>query len=146
MSYATVEAGALAVLRKHGDFDATNTSQGDWRVLAAGKARIAVLSLVGDSPEAVTLTVYQHHWQTAIDLMIPWPGEQDAFDANIKAEAQKVWDTFRQWPKLDGVAGVTHSQIVTTQEPQPTTTRDGGWRGVRLVLQTDEIQTAEFQE
>ncbi len=146
MSYATIEAAALAVLRKHGDFDANNTSLADFRAIGAkGKARVAILRFLSHTEEDITLQWVKHTWQTSIDLYVPWRGQMDNWETQIQTERQKVIDTFMAWPRLDSTAGVTGSKILaSTKEDAPDVHKT--YRGTRMTLTTIETVAGGYND
>ena len=146
MSWATIVAAAVTVLVKHADFTTDNTKHGDNRVLAEGPARAASLSYGGVLTEEWTLKRLSHTWAINVDLLVPWPGDQATFEANLGTERQKVIDTYASWPKLDATAGVLSAILEIGQEVDLLTEGDGAYRGQRLILSVQEIVDPSRQE
>lgn len=145
MSYATIEAAALAILRKHGDFDANNTSLADFRLVGIGKARVAILRFGSHAEEDITLQWIKHTWQTFIDLYVPWRGQMDDWETQIQTERQKVIDTFMAWPRLDSATGVTGSKIFAS-EKEDVSDIHKTYRGTRLTLTTVETVAGGYND
>lgn len=139
MSYSTVEAGILTVLRKlTATYTTTNTSRGDYRIVGTGQTRCVVLKKGPHKREHMTLKLEKVTWTTFIDLFIPWPGEQSTFETNIQTEVQNLVDQVAKWPALGAVAGVLNAEIINSDAPEPLEADGTPYRGVRLYCETQE--------
>ena len=150
MSYATIEAAAVAVLAKHADFASSsasqNISQGDYRILGRGQTRCAIFTYGGVTSEDFTLTMVRHLWVINIDLLVRWPGEPDTWEANLATERQKVVDQFLAWPALDATSGVLRAQIRTGIAHDDIEASKAPFRGQRLLLDVKEIDDPSRSE
>lgn len=146
MSYATLEAAVSTVIQKHADFDATNCSQGDYRQVGHGKARVAVLTYGGVRQEDLTLSQIRLTWTINIDLFVPWGGQITTWQTNFATERQKIVDTLAQWPQLDAAANVVSARILNGAAPGTASLERGAYRGERLFLEVAEVVSASRQE
>ena len=138
MSYSVIEAALLAVIRKHADFPAANTSRGDFRIVGHGKERVVVLTFGSMRSREETLQRMIYTWLTNIDLFVPWRGEYLNWLTTIESETQKLVDTIVQWPKLDGTADVLSVSLIV-QSPSTQTLELGTYRGERLICEVEEL-------
>jgi len=112
MTYATVQAGALAVLRKLDEFDAENSTENDYRPLAVGKAIHAVFSRSTTSnssmQEVPTGGSYDRRDDRRIKLELFVLHETDTLAARSLTDTitQTVLDHFDKWANLDQTANI----------------------------------------
>lgn len=145
MSYSTCEVGLLAVIRKHADFPAANTSRGDFRIIGHGKERVAVLTFAGGTEREETVRSLIHTWTTNINLFVPWRGEYSTWLTTMQTEMQKIVDTIIQWPKLNATDGVLRVSL-SVQSPDMPTLEYGAYRGQKLICTIEELRTPSRQE
>lgn len=138
MSYATVEAGILAVIIKHADFSASNVKQADFRDLGKGLARCVVLTFGGTSKESLTIQYEKHIWTTNVDIFVPWKGEAYELEQRITTESQKIQDAFGLYPRLDAVSGILKSEMSSGAMPGLLSLQKTRYRGKRYLVVTEE--------
>ncbi len=140
MSYATVQAGYAAVIRKISGYDTANVLEGDFRVMGHGKTSMVVLS---PGPfrqaEATIRNAHLMTWQTFIALYVLYKGEPNTTLAALITERQKIIDEINKWPFLDGVSGVMYSLVLDGGEVE----KDEGSQFYRQVMigETREMLT-----
>jgi len=139
MSQATIEAGIIATIIKHADFDADNTKLYDRRPMGKGKARVVVVSYNTHRKEPLTLQMERRTWTYNVDVLVPWRGDLTELDTRVGTETQKVIDTLAAYPKLDGVTGVQRTDVTLSNAPDLVQERKGGYRGRRHFLDVKEI-------
>ena len=139
MSQATIEAGIIATVTKHADFDSDNTKLYDRRPMGKGKARVVVVSYNSHRKEQLTLRMERRIWTYNVDVMVPWRGDLTELDTRVGTETQKVIDTLAKYPKLDGVAGIQRTDVTMANTPDLIQERKGGYRGRRHFLEVREI-------
>lgn len=138
MSYTLIEAGLLTVIRLHASYDTTNSSRGDYRLLAGGLSRYAIITYGGHARRELTLKLESVIWDILIDLFIPWRGEQTTLDTDFLTERQILIDQVAKYPTLNGVAGVKSAMIATGEEPELLTPVNSAYRGQRLHCLVEE--------
>lgn len=138
MSQAVIEAAIVATIKLHADFDATNCYLYDRRGLGKGLARLAIVSYGQMRRQSVTIQIEQRVYSYNIDVMVPWPGTLVALDQNVATETQKVIDILAQYPRLNGTAGVTRTEMSLAATPDIITERRGSYRGRRHTLDVYE--------
>ena len=112
MTYATVQAGALAVLRKLTEFDVENSTENDYRPLASGKAHHAVLTRAdtGNSSmqEVPANGVYDRRddRRIKIELFVLHSTDTLAARSAVDSLTQTVLDHFDKWANLNQTAGI----------------------------------------
>lgn len=141
MSYSTVEASILAVIRTHADFDTNNVLAGSASAIKKGLARVVRVLKGGHRQEQITIASYRHIWTVNLDMYVPWKGKIDTLETDLATETQKVIDTLHQYPRLNGSAGVTRAELLNANQADPLVNRNGRYRGQRLFLEVHEIVT-----
>ena len=139
MSYSTVEAAAVEVLKKHADFTADNCKAGDLSPAKKGYERVARFLYGGVRPEQLTLTLVKNIWTVNIDLYVPFRGQVAELEGRLATERQKIIDTFNLYPILNGTAGVQWARIINGATPEPLNPKKGSYRGQRLFLEVAEV-------
>ena len=139
MSQATIEAGIIATITKHADFDSDNTKLYDRRPMGKGKARVVVVSYNSHRKEQITLKIERRIWTYNVDVMVPWRGDLTELDTRVGTETQKVIDTLAKYPKLNAVAGVQRTDVMLANTPDLIQEKKGGYRGRRHYLEVREI-------
>lgn len=121
MSYATVEAALLTVLRLHADYDANNSLQGDYRQLAKGGARFVVL-MPGSVPNREVIAAPRRIgtlWEIQIQLFILFTGETSTSSSTLVTNRQSIMDHLDKYPTLNGETGVVSAMVSSAREPVP---------------------------
>lgn len=146
MSYTTIEAAVATVIKKHADFDSTNVIRGENAAIKKGLARVVRLRYGGHRREEITLRSILNTWTTNIDLYVPWRGQIAELETRFQTEFQKIIDTVEAWPKLNSTTGVITADLLNADSPLPLEPTKGGYRGQRLVLETQESVTPTRSE
>lgn len=139
MSYATVEAAALAVIKLHADYDDNNCKAGDSSPIKSGLPRVCRLLYGGGRREPLTLTLMRHIWQINVDIYVPYRGELSTLEAALATERQTVLDQLAKYPLLNNCAGVTNAEVTNSDKPEPLAPKKTAYRGQRLYLEVKEI-------
>ena len=124
MSYATVEADLLTVLRLHANYDGNNTAQGDYRQLARGGPRFVTL-FPGAIPNRELIATPRRMgttWEIQIQLFVPFTGEANTSNSTLITDRQDIIDHLDKYPTLNGSTGVVSALVTSAREPEP-------WRG-----------------
>ena len=148
MSYDSVEAGLLAVVRVLANYDTTNSSQGDHRILAQGVTRAVVLN-PGSIPERDIIAAPRRVstvWEILINLMIPFKGEISTARSNIRTYRQELIDHLDKYPTLNGVSGVVHAFVAGGREPEQWQGESRSWWIQTLVMRVQENTTITIAE
>ena len=146
MTHATVQTAALAVLRKLSEFDATNSSENDYRILANGKAYHAILrrgSSDNRSMQDVPANgVYQRRSdrQVIIEVYCLYSVDSLTTRAQLNTITQTILDHFDKWPNLDQTAGVIETDADNTSRPEDTILG-----GANYLTQTIELNVIELE-
>ena len=135
MSQATIEAGIIATITKHADFDTDNTKLYDRRPMGKGKPRVVVVSYAQHRREALTLTMERRTWTYNVDVMVPWRGDLALLDARVGTETQKLIDTLAKYPRLNGTANIQRTDMSLSSLPDLISERKGGYKGRRHSLE-----------
>ena len=139
MSQATIEAGIIATIIKHADFDADNTKLYDRRPMGKGKARVVVVSYAQHRREDLTLQIERRTWTYNVDVMVPWRGDLTELDTRVGTETQKVVDTLAKYPRLNGAANIQRTNMTLSSLPDLIVERKTAYRGRRHSLDILEI-------
>ena len=139
MSYATIEAAALTVIKLHGDYDDNNATAGDVSPLKKGYERVCRLLYGGGRREALTITIMRHTWVINVDIYVPYRGDIPTLEAALATERQKIIDQLAKYPLLNACAGVTSAEITNADKPEPLAPKKSPYRGQRLYLQVQEM-------
>ncbi len=141
MSQTTIEAGIVATIKIHADFDDTNCKLYDKRPLGKGLPRLVVVSFDTVNNEQITIRLERRTWIYNVDVLVPWRGELAELDTRVAVETQKVIDILGQYPRLNATAGVQRADFATAARPDLITDRKGIYRGRRHTLNVLEIVT-----
>ena len=95
MTQATIEAGIIATIIKHADFDSDNTKLYDRRPMGKGKARVVVVSYNSHRKEQITLKMERRIWTYNVDVMIPWRGDLTELDTRVGPKPKR---SLIPWP------------------------------------------------
>ena len=139
MSYATVEAAVVTVIRTHADFDDTNCISGDSSPIKEGLERVVRVWYGTTRREEITCTLMRHIWTVRIDLFVPYRGKIQNMEATMAAERQKVIDTLAKYPRLNSLAGITKAELLNGDSPEPLGTKKTAYRGQRMYLEVHEV-------
>jgi hypothetical protein len=124
MSYETVEDGLLTLLRRLSIFDATNTSQSDYRILNRAKNRFVILNpgRVMDHEAAATGGTggrrMRTRWIVNVSLIIPWRGEVSTIRDRIRDDRQTLMDHLDAFPTANEIANVIQFGFLDAGEPE----------------------------
>jgi hypothetical protein len=117
MTEATIKAGVAAVVAKLAGYTSgTNVTEDDYRVLANGSDKYAIVtSGDGSSSEVLTLgtsRTVMNRWAIELQVLVPLRAQAhgDA-EADVIAETDAVLAELHKWPELDGVSGVVEVQV-----------------------------------
>lgn len=140
MSYDAVEAGLLSVIQLLPDYNSTNSSRGDFRILAKGVSRAVVLSPGAFIGRDVVATPRQMQtiWVINLHLLIPFTSEISTIRGLIRTERQKIIDQIDKYPTLGAVSGVVSAILTGGEEPRI-------WQGEsqRWWLQVMQVEVEE---
>jgi hypothetical protein len=139
MSQATVEAGIVATIKLHADFDDTNCYLYDRRALGKGLARLVIVSYSTHRREPLTLQVDRRIWTFFVDVMVPWRGQLTELDTRVGTETQKVIDTLAKYPRLNGTANIQRTDLTLSAFPDVISEKRGTYRGRRHTLDVLEV-------
>ncbi len=139
MSYATVEAAALAVIKLHADYDDDNCKAGDSSPIKAGLPRVCRLLYGGGRREELTVTLMRHIWTINVDIYVPYRGELSTLEASLATERQTIIDQLAKYPMLNNTAGVTKAEILNGDKPESLAPKKTAYRGQRLYLEVNEV-------
>jgi len=153
MSYATIEAAVLARLRTLTNFNAYNTSAGNYLILNRGTSPVGIYAIVQRGEWRQTesdqngLRLALVHWEVIIEL---WQRYKDdaSTHAALNDRLQEVKAEFEARRTLGGTPGVVHSRVVGGGEPREAWTGPNGpsflWCDIRLdVWEEQPITYAE---
>ncbi len=118
MSYETVEAGLLKVIRKADKFNASNSSAGDYRILGKGTRQAVVLNPgpfrkeVSAAPRRMAWT-----WNVNMELFIPFREELSVVASDLRVLRQALMDIIDAYPHLDDTSGVIEAVVESGGNP-----------------------------
>lgn len=138
MSYATVEAAAVTVLRTSDHFNSGNCVAGDSSTIKKGVEQAVRVWYGGSRREPITLTLMRHIWTVRIDVYVPYRGKIQDMEATLATERQEVIDTLAKYPLLNNLSGVSKAEILNGDTPEPLNTKKNAYRGQRLYLEVHE--------
>lgn len=139
MSQTVIEAGIIAVIKLHSDFDDTNCYLYDKRALGKGLDRLVIVSYAQHRREPITLQIERRVWSYNVDVLVPWRGELTELDTRVGTETQKVADILAKYPRLNGTANVQRTDMTLSAIPDVISHRKGVYRGRRHSLDVLEI-------
>jgi hypothetical protein len=139
MSQAVIEAGIIATIKLHADFDDTNCFIYDKRALGKGLARLVIVTYAQMRREPVSLKIERRIWTYNVDVLVPWRGELSELDTRVGTETQKVIDILAKYPRLNGAANVQRTDMTLSSIPDVVSHRKGVYRGRRHALDVREI-------
>lgn len=139
MTQAVIEAGIIATIKLHADFDDTNCFIYDKRALGKGLARLVIVTYAQMRREPVSLKIERRIWTYNVDVLVPWRGELSELDTRVGTETQKVIDILAKYPRLNGVANVQRTDMALSSIPDVVSHRKGVYRGRRHTLDVREI-------
>lgn len=156
MSYAGVQTKALALIQGMSEFDANNSAESDFRLLAHGKANYAVLlkGATGKPGKSGQLDVangnksYVRRDDYTVEIHLFTLYETDAATtrAAVTTLADAVEGHFDKYPDLDSYTGIIDSRIDVVGEPDEWNVGGGRyWRQV-INLEVVELSTVLLAE
>ena len=118
MSYPTVQAALLAIVRKTAEFDASNSSEADTRILGKGKQKACFVRFGGQShtKDGVANRI-AFHWTVLVEMWFRGRGEVLFYNADISTAVQSVMEAMFAYPTLDGTTGITDVTPGDSSEP-----------------------------
>lgn len=147
MSYSTIEAAVVNVIKKNADFGVAGvTVAHDTKALGKGLSRFCLVSYNSDKSEELSIKTDKRTWFLNIDVFVPWRGDLGTLEGSIMTEVQKVKDVLAAWPRLDGCSGVLKAALTTGTFPDVITRGKGTWRGKRSLLEVQEAYTTGRSE
>lgn len=147
MSYATAEAGLLTIIRKLAAFTTTNSSQGDYRILAKGVAKAVVLTPGGFSREVTAAPRrLRQAWIIDIEIFIPWTDQISTISAAVKSVRQNIMDEVDKYPTLDSTSGVINAFISGGSQPELWRGENRRWWVQTLRCDIEERSTVTIAE
>ncbi len=148
MGYNDVEAALLTVIRKLDGYTATNSSQGDYRILAKGVTKAVVLQpgpIVRRNVQSAPRRM-RTLWVIDMELVVPFSGEISTIASNIRTFRQTLIDHIDKYPTLDGTSDVVHALVVSGAEPESWTGESHKWWIQRLRVEVEERSTVTIAE
>jgi hypothetical protein len=148
MSYTSVESAAITVLRKHTDYNTTNVSSGDYRILATGISQ-AVIFTPGAILERSVATAPRRVrtlWLINMELFLPFTDEISTIATAIRAERNTVIDHMDTYPTLDGESGVIHAFVTGGANPESWRGENRRWWKQTLKLEVEERANVTIAE
>jgi len=147
MSYDTIEAGVLKIVRKVSGFNANNTSQGEYKVLGSG-VRQAVILTPGPFTRSVVAAPrrLRQNWTVNLELWIPFITEISEIASLIRTKRQELLDELDKWPRLDNTAGVSNAFATGGQEPTIWNGENRRWWIQVILIQVEERSTVTLSE
>jgi|TARA_Y100000310_G_scaffold94472_1_gene92119 hypothetical protein len=120
MSYDAVETSILNVIQILGNYDSSNSTQGDYRILARGNRRAVVLTpgAIRGREVIATRRRIATVWETLIELFIPFQGDIPSSHSAIRQDRQELIDHLDEYPTLNGTSGVVHAFTEFGREPE----------------------------
>jgi hypothetical protein len=146
MSYDTVEAGLLSVIRLLANYSDTNSSRGDYRVLARGVERAVVLA-PGSIPSRDVIAAPRRVstvWEILIQLLVPYGGEISTAAEKIRTDRQELMDHIDRYPTLNGVSNIVHAFVEGGRQPERWEGESRNWWTQTLTMRVIEHVTVEI--
>lgn len=146
MSYATGEAAILTRLQAHADFDALNTSRGDWTILNSGAAAFYAILKPGEPADVEWISglVYTTSWNTVIEVWQLYTTDAATLAA-LEATTAKVFGQMMPHRRL-GMTAVQRAAINRISTPVQMPATGPQWLkqelNVRWVEQSDAVTFA----
>ena len=146
MSYATIVAKELALIRALSDYADADVTWGDYRVLESGGDPYVILRAGGFVNEYKTPTRRQRTWTTILELYERMVGDGTE-EVNLDTRRQTLIALFDQYPTLDALsANVSGAHIQDGDEPVVAYHDKGGgvflMQTMRLVVMEQYTVTA----
>jgi len=148
MSYSSVEAALLTVIRLMSGYTTTNTSAGDYRILNASSGKSVILTPGAVVAREVVAAPRRMRtvWGINIELAIPFRGDVSTVATAVRTDRQALIDHVDKYPTLNSAAGVLTALIIGADEP-------GEWEGVgggfwiqRMIMHAEERSTITIAE
>ena len=147
MSYESVEAALLTIIRKAKNFNSNNTSTSDYRVLGKGTRQAVVLS-PGTFRKHVSATPRRMAWAWVVnlDLFVPFGDELSEVAIKLRSTRQDLMDIVDQYPRLDDTTGVINALVESGAEPNLWQGENRRWWVQRLRVLIEERTTVIIAE
>ena len=119
MSYDAMELGLLTVIRLHANYDANNSSQGDYRILGGGKTRAVVLN-PGPFRAGVTMgnRYISTDWEIVVSLFILYRTDVPTTRKAIRDDRETLMDHINSYPTLNGTSNARNVLLTSGQQPE----------------------------
>ncbi len=149
MSFDSVAESFLDVVRLLDEYNVSNTSRYDYRVLAAGVERAVIVQFGGVAFERTMSAAgnprrINSPWNLVAELYIPYRGI-DTIGEDAADEMQLILDHVDKYPTLNGASGVTNAFITIVSEPLPFD-NNSRWTVITLTCVVNESSTAADAE
>lgn len=139
MSYVTIEAAVLTVLRIDTDYTTDNSATGDMGKISKGLARVVNIKYGSSRREPLTITTMRHLHTIFIDSYVPYAGRMPTLHSALNAERDKILTIFAKYPRLNATSGVYRAEIMNGDYPEPLSVSKGPYRGQRFYMEVDEL-------
>lgn len=151
MAYSDIQTRIATLIKNVSGYDATNVSEGDYRVFARGVKKAAVVrrgvsSSRRTSTSAGSSMTIHNTWGVNVEIWIPYRTDPKTTRANMNTELNAISGELNKWPYLNGLAGVVHHDTGTALEPEEFDVNDGRWWRQLLqmnVLEEETVTTSE---
>ena len=147
MSYSEVEALVLTELREVSNFSASNTSRGDWGILAKGTSvRYAVLRPGAFERDFIGTTTSRSSYVTIVELFYRFKDDVASL-TGLEADMQAVVDKFDASRQLgDSTDAVLDALVRSGGDVQEQLRRKIKWLMWPLRLEWSEEQRVTFTD
>lgn len=134
MAYTDGEALILTRVIACSNFDANNTSRGEWAILNQGKSsHYAILRRAGSSKQWLSDCVCVNTHLTHIQVWQRWK-DDGASQISLYGYVSEIETEIDKYPYLGNSATVLDSRIVESREPEEMWNRSGGPAWVRQII------------
>ena len=144
MSYAAGQARILALVIACDDFNATNTSETDWKILNQGISdHYAILRPAGFSIEWIAASTYTVHWRTMLEVWQRYTDEGTT-QTNLYGYVASVLPVMAS--PHGGDDSMSDLTVRAADDPKEMWTAEGGpkWLKWELEVMWDEQTTVTF--
>lgn len=151
MTYETVRAGVLSVIRKLADYDEQNSSDGDRSILARAPQKACVIDQATE-PVVEEITRSTQRWTHGVLIEVYTPislnDVPDASRRDVEDEAEDISRHINSWWKLDGTSGVINAVARQFGVAEPVQDAQGGleWWLCQVIVSVQEIVELTLNE
>lgn len=118
MSYSSVEDALKTLLQAVSGFGSANVTEGDYRVLGTGQAKVMILQPGAFRRTNLAPGIQETEWTVNIELYIPFQDEISTVASSIRTERQAIIDKIDANPTLSRTVGVLLGAIEAGDEPE----------------------------